>query len=164
MSLFRNFSCLFIGLFVNLLQAKSLEVQIETPYALVMDVKTGKVLYEKRAREKVHPASTTKIATALYILKTAPNIMDEVATCSEEALRIVTEATKKEKVELLPDYILETDGTMIYLRKKEKMSVRDLLYGAMLRSGNDAANVLAEYVSGDIPTFVSRMNQMVTEL
>ncbi len=144
--------------------AKPLEVQIETPYAIVMDVKTGKVLYEKRGREKIYPGSTTKIGTALYILKNAPMTLDEMVVCSEDALRIVSEETKRAKGALLPGHILELDGTSAHLRRQEKLLGRDLLYAALLASGNDAANVLAEHVCGDIQLFVRKMNEMAIEL
>lgn len=141
--------------------AKPLEVQIETPYAILMNAKTGQVLFDKRSRESVYPASTTKIATTIYILKRAQHRLDEIATCSENALRVVTESVKKEKKETLPPYILETDGTMIYLKRNEKISLRELLQGLLLASANDAANVIAEYLCGDIQKCVDEINEMV---
>lgn len=144
--------------------AKPLDIQIETPYAILINAKTGKILYEKHSKESVYPASTTKIATVLYILKVASEKLDDMVICSEEALKSVSEETKKAKGSALPPYILEFDGTSARLKRNEKISVRDLLYGALLASGNDAANVLAEYVCGDISTFVNNVNKMAEEL
>lgn len=147
-----------------LLVSKNLDVQIETPYAILINAKTGKVLFDKRGNESVYPGSTTKIASALYVLRHASDKIDDVVVCSENALRIVSEEVKAEKIDLLPPYILESDGTSYNLRRKEKISVKELLHGALIASGNDASNVLAEYVCGDIETFVTDMNKMIEEL
>jgi len=144
--------------------AKQLEVQIETPYALLMNVQTGKVIYEKRGRDNVYPASTTKIASALYLLANHFDKIEDTAVCSENALRVVSENVKKEKGSFLPPYILELDGTSMNLKKNEKVSLKQLLYGMLLSSGNDASNVAAEFVCGDVDTFVGNVNKLAREI
>ncbi len=156
----RGFIFFFI-FFKIFLFSKNLEVQIETPYAVLVNAKTGKVLFDKRGNESVYPGSTTKIASALYVLKHAREKLDDIVVCSEEALRVVSEEVKAEKMDLLPPYILELDGTTYNLRRKEKISLRELLYGSLIASGNDASNVAAEHVCGNIDIFVKNMNEMI---
>ena len=100
-------------------------------------------LYQKNADKRIDPYSITKILTCyLAIEKLDP---DKIVKVSEYA------ATPLE------------DGTSIFLKKGEKISVRDLLYGAMLESGNDAATALAEEVSGSEKEFAELMNQQAKE-
>lgn len=155
------FACFFI---TTSLFAKPLEMRIETPHAILMNAKTGAILYEKNAREEVFPASTTKVATLLYILKTIPEGLDRIVKSSPTALKMTTEQAKKASSFTEPAYWLEKDGTTAHLVVGEEMSVRDLLYGAMLNSGNDACNVLAEHVCGNIPTFMEKLNDMVVDM
>lgn len=160
---FSRFIFFFISLQV-LLFSKNLDVQIETPYAVLVNAKTGKVLFDKRGNESVYPGSTTKIAAVLYILKHAGDKLDDVVICSENALRVVSEEVKAEKMNFLPPYILELDGTTYNLARKEKITLKELLHGALIASGNDASNVAAEHVSGDIEIFVKNMNLMIDQL
>ncbi len=153
----------FLG-FQICLFAKFLEVQVETPYAILINAKTGHVLYDKKSKESIYPASTTKIASVLYILKNATPRLNETVICSDDALRMVSEEVKREKGDLLPPYILELDGTSMNLRRSEKVLLKDLLYGMLLASGNDASNVSAEYVCGDVSLFVKNMNEMALSL
>lgn len=105
--------------------------------ALVMDADSGRVLYSDNASSKMLIASTTKIMTALVVLNNTRDL-DRVVEAGDE--------------------ILDAYGSSIYLKPKEKMSIRDLLYGLMLRSGNDAALVLAKNTAGSIEGFVRLMN------
>lgn len=114
---------------INLTSAKSM---------CVIEKETGKVLYSKDMNSMRANASTTKIATAITVIQNCSNL-DEVITVNELAVGI--------------------EGTSIYLRKDEKISVRDLLYGLMLRSGNDSACALAYHVSGSIEEFTTLMNE-----
>ena len=140
----------------------ALDVHIETPHAIVMNAETGAILYEKRAHASVYPASTTKIATVLYALQQGRE--GEVAEASREALRVVTESIKTEKGDLLPPYILETDGTTAHLRPGQKKTLVELMDDAIDLSANDSANVLAEYLEGDILVFTWRLNEMAKAL
>jgi len=109
---------------------------------LVMDVLTGKVLYEKNAHSPFEPASTTKIMTAILALEKG-NLSDIVVT-SEEPPRV--------------------DGSRIYLEEGEKLTLEQMLYGMILNSGNDAAVAIAEHIGGDIESFVKMMNAKAREI
>ncbi len=109
---------------------------------IAMELTKGKVLYEKNADYKLPMASTTKIMTALLICEDCD--LDEVITVPDEAVGI--------------------EGSSIYLKYSEEISVRDLLYGLMLRSGNDAATALAIHHSGSVTKFVEDMNKKASEI
>ena len=140
------------------------EIQIGTPHAVLINAKTGKILFEKKCREPIHPASTTKIATALYLFKKNPGSLEEKTVCTKEALKMIDEKVKEEKSYDMPAYWLEPDGSTIYLKNREEVFIKDLLHGALLSSGNDACNVLAQYFFSDIQLFVDQLNEMAKEL
>ena len=104
---------------------------------IVIDEKTKRVLSEVNADEKRPIASTTKILTALTVLKRAR--LDEVVKVSEKAVGV--------------------EGSSIYLKSGDELTVEELLYGLMLRSGNDAATALAIHVGGTTESFVKMMNE-----
>jgi D-alanyl-D-alanine carboxypeptidase (penicillin-binding protein 5/6) len=104
---------------------------------IVMDVSSGRILHQANANEKMFMASTTKILTAIVIIENC-NVNDEV------------EITNK---------TVGVEGSSIYLRAGEKLSVKELLFGLMLRSGNDCAETLAVHCSGTIEEFALLMNQ-----
>lgn len=110
--------------------------------AVVMDVKTGRVLYSKNASEKLPMASTTKIMTTLVAIETGR--LDEMVKVSRKA-----------------SY---TEGSSIYLQEGEKLTVEELLYGIMLRSGNDASMAVAEHLGNGMDGFVEMMNQKAKEI
>lgn len=105
------------------------------PCEIVMDANSGRVIYAKNKDEKHLIASTTKIMTALVVLNNSK--VDEVVTVGDE--------------------VLKAYGSAIYIKPGEKLTVLDLLYGLMLRSGNDAAIALANYVGGSIEAFANMM-------
>ena len=115
---------------------------ISAEKAVVMDAATGRVLYERRSEEESLIASTTKIMTALVVCRQC-NVLDR--------MRIPAEA-------------VGIEGSSLYLREGEVLTVQDLLYGLMLHSGNDAAVALAIYCGGTVEGFVERMNDMAREL
>ena len=104
--------------------------------AIVMERLSGRILCEKNAYDKKFMASTTKILTAVTVLENCDS--DAVVTVGSETVGV--------------------EGSSIYLEAGEKLSVKDLLYGLMLRSGNDAAETLAVFCSGDIKSFAELMN------
>ncbi len=104
--------------------------------AILMDARTGRVLYEHNAHERSLIASTTKIMTALVVCEQC-NVLDRV--------RIPAEA-------------VGVEGSSLYLKAGEVLTVQDLLYGMMLCSGNDAAAALAIYCGGTIEGFAEMMN------
>lgn len=104
--------------------------------SIVMDAASGRVLGGSGYNTRGYPASTTKILTALVVL----------------------ERTEPECVVTVPDEAVGVEGSSIYLRKGEKLTVEDLLYGLMLRSGNDAAVALAVATAGSVERFAAMMN------
>ena len=104
---------------------------------IVMDVESGRVLYSHQAEEKRLIASITKIMTCIVVLENVKDLDQEV---------------------LIGDEVLSSYGTNIYIEPGEKIKVIDLLYGLMLRSGNDAALSLATFTSGSEEVFVQMMN------
>jgi len=146
------------------LRAKHLKCDVPAPMAILLDADTGTILYEKNARTPTSPASTTKVATALYALhKIDDAAHDEHIKASHEAVSAVTPVVRRESGKH-PSHRLEFGGTHMGLKLGEVMTFRSLMYGLMLVSANDAANAIAEYISGDIPTFVDEMNNYLQEI
>ncbi|MGN0713466.1 MAG: D-alanyl-D-alanine carboxypeptidase family protein [Anaerovoracaceae bacterium] len=115
--------------------------------AILIDAEDGTVLYEKNADQKMYPASTTKIMTALVVLET----LEELELGLDSEIIVPTEAQGVE-------------GSSLYLRAGERVSVEELLYGLMLQSGNDSAVALAACVGGSVEHFVEQMNQRAKAL
>ncbi len=120
--------------------------QISAAQAILTDG-NGHVLYEKNSNGRAYPASTTKILTCI----TAIDIMDEIKADIEQLVTVPKEAAGIE-------------GSSVYLKAGEKISFEDLLYAAMLRSGNDAATAIAVIAGGTEAEFVRLMNQKASEL
>lgn len=110
--------------------------------SVVMDIDSGRVLYQKNMNEERLIASITKIMTATIALENGK--LDDEYVVGEEVLQMY--------------------GTNIYLQLGEKMKLRDLLYGLILRSGNDSSVVIAKGVSGSEEEFVKLMNDKAKEL
>ncbi len=128
-----------------------------------MNAETGAVLWEKNARTPFIPSSTTKIITALYALEKKGDALDALVTASPDAVTTVHPSVRRAATGLHPPYRLEFGGTHIGIKPGEIMSLRALLYGLMLTSGNDAANVIAEYTSGNVSAFMEELNRFVRE-
>ncbi|MBW3622564.1 MAG: D-alanyl-D-alanine carboxypeptidase [Armatimonadetes bacterium] len=110
--------------------------------ALLVDPRSGQVIWEKNARQRLPIASLTKVMTALLILESGK--LEETVTASKTAN--------------------ETPYSSIYLAIGEKVKLRDLLWGIMLRSGNDACVAAAEHLYGSVPKFIERMNRRAKQL
>ncbi|WP_024613340.1 D-alanyl-D-alanine carboxypeptidase family protein [Clostridium sp. Ade.TY] len=110
--------------------------------ALLMDAKTGQVLYSKDANKKQFPASTTKVLTALVVLDNAK--LSDIVTVGKN-----------------PPF---ADGSSIGLKEGEKFTVETLLTGLLLESGNDCAETLAEHVGGTVSNFAKMMNDKAKQL
>ena len=115
---------------------------ISAKSAIVMDAQTGRVFYEKNADQQSLIASTTKIMTALVVCEQC-NVLDR--------MRIPKEA-------------VGIEGSSVYLKEGEVLTVQDLLYGMMLHSGNDAAVALAIYCGGTVEGFAQLMNDKARQL
>lgn len=109
---------------------------IDAAAGILINARTGEVLWEKEAHSSMHPASTTKILTTILLLEDTS--ADEVALTSRRAAG--------------------TPGSSLYLSENQQVAVSDLLYGMMLHSANDAAVVAAEHVAGSVEIFASMMN------
>ncbi|MFN7252125.1 MAG: D-alanyl-D-alanine carboxypeptidase family protein [Anaerobacillus sp.] len=110
--------------------------------AILIEQESGRVLYEKDAHKQLRIASITKIMTAILAIESGE--MDEIVTVSSNAFG--------------------TEGSSLYLRLGEKIKLEDLVYGLMLRSGNDAAVAIAEHVGGSLDGFVYLMNEKAKEI
>lgn len=113
--------------------------------AILMNADTGEVLYEKNADTRYYPASITKMMTALLVIENSE--LDSVVTFSKTATTN-----------------LERGAVTLEVSEGDKISVRDCLYGLMLKSANEVANGLAEHVGGSIEGFASMMNDKAREL
>lgn len=154
-------SCIYFFFSVSSLQAKPLKCDVSAPCAILLNADTGEVLYEKNARSPTFPASTTKVATALYFLyKKGGGNLDQPIKASYDAVCAVSPSVRRNSGKH-PSHRLEFGGTHMSLKAGEVLSLRTLLYGLMLCSGNDAANALAEYTSGSVPKFVEELNQFL---
>ncbi len=121
---------------------KTSALSVSAKYACVIDALTGNVLFEKNAYEKHSMASTTKIMTALVALENS-NLSD-IVTASKNAAG--------------------TEGSSIYLKPGEEITMEDLLYGLMLASGNDAAIAIAEHIGGTVENFAEMMTKKAKEI
>ena len=110
--------------------------------AILLDAQTGRVLYERQAERQSLIASTTKIMTALVICEQT-NVLDRVR---------------------IPKEAVGIEGSSMYLKEGEILTVQDLLYGLMLHSGNDAAVALAIYCGGTVEGFAELMNDKAQRL
>lgn len=161
----RSVLCLCLTLFhAQALLAAPLKTTVSAEGAILINADTGAVLFEYQADKPLYPASVTKMATALYALNRGGIHLDTVITAEGEALTPTTEAAKKRSNYKDPAYWLETDGTHIGLKRGEQMSLHDLLYGIMLASGNDAANVVAQYIAGSVSQYMADVNAYLQEL
>ncbi|MCP5469663.1 MAG: D-alanyl-D-alanine carboxypeptidase [Chlamydiales bacterium] len=154
---------LFCFLFAYLF-AQPLDLTVGAEHAILMNAKTGKVLFEKKAHEQCHPASTTKIATALYALHLKGDSLDDVMKTRAEAIRSITPQAKKQSNYRCPPHWNETDGTHIGLKKGEEMRYYDLLHAILIASANDACNVVAQTLGGTIPNFMEGLNHHIKKL
>lgn len=118
------------------------EPTINSRKAIVYDRKSKRKLYGKNEKVKCAMASTTKIMTATVVLENA-NLSDEITISAKAG---------------------GTGGSRLGLKKGDKIALNDLLYGLMLRSGNDAAVAIAEHVGGSVQGFADMMNKKAQEL
>ena len=110
--------------------------------AVLIDGASGRVLFGQNENAQYPMASTTKVMTTLLALENAS--LDEQVTAGKNAYGVT--------------------GTSLYLSEGETLSMEHMLYGLMLRSGNDAAVAVAEHIAGSVPAFAEMMNQKAKEL
>lgn len=156
-------SCLAV-LLAFFLGAEPIPFDIKGEAAILMNAETGVILYEHEAYTLHYPASTTKVATALFTLKKEGGNLDTPITAEQDALGSVTQEAKRKSNYTLPTYWQEPDGTHIGIKKGETLTLRNLLEGMLIASGNDAANVIAQGIGPSIPGFVEEMNAYLKEI
>lgn len=118
------------------------EFKVEAKGAILIEAVSGRVLYEQNADQMLPMASTTKIMTCLLALEHSS--LNESVTAGANAYG--------------------TSGTSIYLSEGETLTMEQMLYGLMLRSGNDAAVAVAEHVAGSVDAFADLMNARAAQL
>lgn len=127
--------------------AESESFHIDAKSALLMDVATGKILYEKNIHEKLAPASITKIMTMLLTMEAIEN----------------NKITLQDQV-LISERASHMGGTQLYLEAGESKTVEELMKGIAIRSANDASVAIGEHIAGSEELFVEEMNRRAREL
>ncbi|MBQ4074206.1 MAG: D-alanyl-D-alanine carboxypeptidase [Clostridia bacterium] len=130
------------GLFFAAILLYNGGARAEAKAYLLMEAETGRVLYESNAHTPLPMASTTKVMTALLALEQGNP--DEMVIAGHNAFGV--------------------PGTSIYLSQGEQLTLREMLYGLMLASGNDAAVAIAEHISGSVPAFCQAMTERARAL
>jgi len=128
---------------INAFTIKSFATQVSAQSAIVIEAKSRKIIFAKNENKILQMASTTKIMTALTVIEEYPDL---------------------EKIVAVPQKAANTEGSSMYLKANEKISVKSLLYGLMLVSGNDAANTLALTLGENEENFVNKMNEKAKEI
>ncbi|WLR60232.1 D-alanyl-D-alanine carboxypeptidase family protein [Guptibacillus hwajinpoensis] len=132
--------CLTVSLFPSVTQAQE-PPNVRSETAILIDGKTGQILFNKNGDDEMYPASITKIVTAFMAVKSGE--MDDMVTVSERAR--------------------QADGTRVYLKEGEIVSLEKLVKGMMVNSGNDAAIAIAEHLSGSVESFSEDMNEFLRQ-
>ncbi|ANC75541.1 hypothetical protein ABE65_001135 [Fictibacillus phosphorivorans] len=110
--------------------------EIKSESAVMIDAKTGDILYQKNSSEQMYPASITKIVTGILAIESGK--LDDTVVVSSDAVR--------------------AEGTRVYLMEDEQVPLKKLVQGLLINSGNDAAVAIAEYMAGDVDSFADQMN------
>lgn len=124
-----------------------ISLEVDSPSAVLMEVSTGEILWEKEAHKQLSPASITKIMTLLVIFQELENgtlALEEPVTASA--------------------YAKSMGGSQVYLEEGEQQTVETLIKCIVVASGNDASVAMAEHISGSEGEFVKRMNQEAENL
>ena len=139
----RSICCFLAALCLySIIPCRTFAVETSAASAILVDAGSGRVLYEHNADRKMLIASTTKILTALVAVE-AGELSDRVKVSREAAF---------------------TEGSAMYLKEGETLTLETLLYGLLLCSGNDAAVAIAQHIGGSVKGFVAMMNQKAEEL
>ncbi len=149
----QNKVALFVAMMLCLLpissfaQESGVDLAPNAKSAILVEVDTGTVIYEKNSHEKLPPASITKVMTMLLIMEAIDRgelkLTDKVRTS---------------------EYAASMGGSQIFLEPGEMMSVEEMIKGIAIASGNDASVAMAEHLGGTEQAFVTKMNQRVKEL
>ncbi len=123
------------------------EFDLDVKSAVLVEAKTGKVLYERNADEPLAPASVTKTMTLLLV---AESVASGQISPSDEVI--------------ISEYAASMGGSQVFLKEGETMSVEELIKCTVIASANDAAVALAEHIAGNEKSFVSAMNERAKQL
>ena len=132
----------FLISMMALLASAETGINVKAKSSALYNPDTKTFLYENNAGARLSPASTTKIITAL----------------------IAIEELDPDEIISVPRAAVGVEGSSLYLAEGDELSVRDLIYGVLLQSANDAATALALRISGDIPTFAQLMTQRARDI
>ena len=119
--------------------------------AVVIDTVTGNILFEKNPNEQIPPASMTKLVEMFVVFEECRNskiTLDDIVPLPPESWSVN----------------LPSDASRMFLGKNQKVTLRELLLGLSIASGNDASIAVAKYISGDMDSFVSKMNSVIKNL
>lgn len=133
---------LLVVLIFFLFHGKVFAIETSATSAILMDIKSNRILYSKNIHNVRSVASISKIMTAIVAIENSD---------------------VKSKV-IVGDEVLKAYGSGVYIKTGEVLTLEDLLYGLMLRSGNDAALAIAKYVGGSIENFVTMMNNTAKKI
>ncbi len=118
-------------------------VQCSASGMAMLELDSGRIIMQKSADKRLPMASTTKIMTAITVIEHTKSL---------------------DKTVVIPDEAVGVEGSSIYLQHGEELSIRDLLYGLMLQSGNDCAVALAITVGGSVENFADMMNVLAQQI
>ncbi|WP_084031475.1 D-alanyl-D-alanine carboxypeptidase family protein [Anaerobacillus arseniciselenatis] len=138
--------CLFIiGFILSICQQDLVDAHakpmLQSESAILINAKTGEVLFEKNSAAHMYPASITKIITGIIAIEEGN--LDDIVTVSENARNVI--------------------GTRVYLLEGEEVPLKRLVQGLLISSGNDAGTAIAEHLDGSEEAFSERMNRFVRE-
>lgn len=136
-----------IMLLAFLMPAKSADLELSAPSAILMEASTGQILYESNADERLRPASVTKIMTLLLVMEA----LDDGRIGWDDTVTASAAAAAK-------------GGSQIYLEENEQLSMDEMLKSVVVSSANDCACALAEHIAGSESAFVEMMNTRAREL
>ncbi len=146
-----------------LADGQKLKISVSAGSGILINAKTGAVLWAKNPHAKKYPASIAKIATVAYFLeKTKGQGLDRLIDPPRECLFAVSPTERLQGRH--PSYRLETHGSSMGIQNGEQLSIEDLLHGALIQSGNDACNVLSHVASGNISAFLEELNAYLQAL
>lgn len=151
----------FLPLF---LFADPLTYKIRGEAAILVNADSGAILFEEDAYSLRYPASTTKIATAIFALHKVGDQLDVPFTAGQDSVCSVTQEAKKKSNYSIPTYWLEPDGSHIGIKNGETLTLRHLLEGMLIASGNDAANVIAHGMGPTIPDYMVELNMYLKSI
>jgi D-alanyl-D-alanine carboxypeptidase (penicillin-binding protein 5/6) len=157
-------ACIFCcsPLFIS---AKQLNVETKAEAAILMNADTGNILYEKNSDQLFYPASITKIATAAYAPYRVPEMdLDDVVIAEQDTIATISEEERRKSNYTVPAYWLVPEGSHMGIKRDEELPLRALLFGMVVASANDAANMIAHHIGGTIPKYIDGLNAFLRKI